>query len=54
MEKYIIFVNSSDITVRYGKKTVQLDTLFAVLDVLNIQMAFLGPLMYQFDKNEKS
>ncbi len=40
--------------IEKGKKTVQLNTLFVVFDVLNIQMEFRGPLMHQFEENEKS
>lgn len=37
--------------IEKGKKTVQLDTLLAVFDVLNIQMEFRGPLMHKFDES---
>lgn len=41
--------------IEKGKKTVQLDTLLAVFNVLNIQMLFYGPLMHQFEVlDEKS
>lgn len=40
--------------IEKGKETVQLDTLLAVFDVLNIQMEFSGPLMHQFEEYEKS
>lgn len=40
--------------IEKGKKTVQLDTLLAVFDVLNIQMGFHGPLMLHFEAHEKS
>jgi y4mF family transcriptional regulator len=40
--------------IEKGKKTVQLNTLLAVFDVLNIQMEFHSPLMHQCDENEKS
>ena len=39
--------------IEKGKKTTQLNTLLAVLDLLNIQMEFRGPLMYQFEEHEK-
>ena len=40
--------------IEKGKKTVQLDTLLAVLNLLNIQTVFCGPLMHQFEAYEKS
>jgi HTH-type transcriptional regulator / antitoxin HipB len=40
--------------IEKGKKSVQLDTLLAVLHVLNIKMEFQGPLMSRFDEYEKS
>ena len=40
--------------IEKGKKTVQLDTLLAVFDVINIQMGFHGPLMHKFEEHEKS
>jgi len=39
--------------IEKGKKTVQLDTLLVVFDVLNIQIEFKGPLMCQFEEHEK-
>ena len=38
--------------IEKGKKTVQLDTLLAVFDVLNIQMEFHGPLMPLFEESQ--
>lgn len=40
--------------IEKGKKTVQLDTLLAVLNVLNIQIQFEGPLIHLFEAHEKS
>ncbi len=40
--------------IEKGKKTVQINTLLAVFEVLNIQMEFQGPLMHQFEEHEKS
>ena len=40
--------------IEKGKETVQLNTLLTVFDVLNIQMGFHGPLMHQFEEDEKS
>ncbi len=40
--------------IEKGKKTVRLDTLFAVVDVLSLQIRFHGPLMHRFEENEKS
>jgi HTH-type transcriptional regulator/antitoxin HipB len=41
--------------IEQGKKTVQLNTLLAVFDVLNIQIEFRGPLMHKFEEmDEKS
>jgi HTH-type transcriptional regulator / antitoxin HipB len=40
--------------IEKGKKTVQLNTLLVVFNVLNIQMEFQGPLIHQFEENEKS
>ena len=40
--------------IEKGKTTVQLNTLLMVLNVLNIQPVFQGPLMHQFEEYEKS
>lgn len=40
--------------IEKGKKTVRLNTLLAVLHVLNIQLQFQGPLMHRFEEHEKS
>ena len=41
--------------IEKGKQSVQLDTLFKILKVLNIQMEFSSPLMEKFkQQNEKS
>jgi y4mF family transcriptional regulator len=40
--------------IEKGKQTVQLDTLLAVLNVLNIQIQFEGPLIEIFEAHEKS
>ncbi len=40
--------------IEKGKKTVQLDTLLAVFEILNVQMEFNGPLMHRFEEHEKS
>ena len=40
--------------IEKGKKTVQWKTLLAVLEVLNIEIAFRGPLIEHFEAHEKS
>ena len=37
-----------------GKASVQLSTILAVLHVLNVQLAFHGPIMHLFNKHEES
>ena len=38
--------------IEKGKTSVRLSTLLAVLNVLNIQMKFVGPLMHRFEESE--
>ena len=39
--------------IEKGKATVRLDTLLAVLHVLNIQLGFQGPLMHRFEEQDE-
>ncbi len=38
--------------IEHGKETVQINTLFKVLNVLNIQMTFSSPLMQPYRKQQ--
>lgn len=40
--------------IEHGKKTVKLETLLAVLHVLNIKIKFQGPLIHLFEEHQKS
>ena len=41
--------------IEKGKKTIQLDTLLKILNILNIKIELISPLMNEFHKeNEKT